>query len=76
MIHVVSQKKLNREFPPSISKKFVYTYLAKDVLRNNNTGEISPGIGGNVYEKLGFRGQLDKNKHLPDIVQERLFSHV
>jgi hypothetical protein len=32
---------------------------------------VIPGIGGSVYELLGFKNSEDKNKYMPTIVKER-----
>ncbi len=33
--------------------------------------KVIPGIGGNVYLRLGWEGQDDKNKYIPEIVKTR-----
>lgn len=74
VMHVDSNKKLEKQFPFSISKLFKYVFLAKDSkLEDNN---VIPGIGGSVYEKLGFTDQYHKNKIIPSIVQEKIFSSL
>ncbi|MGQ7846600.1 hypothetical protein ACUNV4_19110 [Granulosicoccus sp. 3-233] len=37
----------------------------------SDTGEVIPGIGGNVYQRLGFGDQESKNRYTPDFVKER-----
>jgi len=69
-----SQAKLEKEFPLKISKLFGYFALAIDELKDDDSGEVLPGIGGSVYERLGFSGQVEKNTYIPQIVQERIFS--
>ena len=73
VMHKDSQKKLEKEFPEQISNRFDYFSLAIDECRDES-GEVLPGIGGSVYERLGFKGQSDKNKYLPNIVQKRIFA--
>ena len=74
VMHVDSNKKLEKQFPFSISKLFKYVFLAKDSkLEDNN---VILGIGGSVYEKLGFTDQYHKNKIIPSIVQEKIFSSL
>lgn len=34
-------------------------------------GEVLPGIGGMIYNRLGFQGQEDKNKYVPEVVKSR-----
>lgn len=73
VMHKDSTLKLEREFPAQISALFNYFSLAIDENINNN-GEVLPGIGGSVYERLGFGGQTEKNQYIPNIVQERIFA--
>lgn len=69
VIYNRSVKSLENEFPISISKQFEYIYFAEDSEFEN--GEIIPGIGGNLYNRLGFINQQDKNKHLPMLIKQR-----
>lgn len=61
---------LRQEFPEYISNKFQYIYFAEDSIKREN-GELCPGIGGNVYQRLGFKDQDDKNRTTPNLVKER-----
>lgn len=70
VIHKDAPSKLNQEFPLSITNKFRYVYLAKDTERQAN-GDLIPGVGGNVYQRLGFKDQEDKNRFTPDLVKSR-----
>jgi len=70
VIHCDAQAKLNKEFPDSIAEKFEYIYFAVDEKMETN-GNLVPGIGGNVYQRLGFKDQDDKNKFIPKLVKER-----
>jgi len=36
-----------------------------------SNGEIVPGVGGEVYSRLGFAGLSGKNSITPTIVKER-----
>ncbi|MEJ2415492.1 MAG: hypothetical protein P8Y45_00860 [Exilibacterium sp.] len=72
VMHIESEFKLRSEFPERISSRFDFTYIAQDSIRDEASGEVSPGLGGNVYEKLGFIDQSDKNSYFPEIVKERL----
>lgn len=66
--------KLAKEFDDSISSKFKYLYFAEDNERKD--GIVLPGIGGDVYQRLGFKGQDDKNKFTPKLVKERRYHHA
>ena len=76
-IHIVapvmfqgSEDLLKEEFTDGVSSKFNFFTFAIDDQREDN-GNIVPGIGGSVYEKLGFGdGQL-KNNHIPKLVKAR-----
>jgi len=70
VMHEDAQEKLNREFPNIISDKFNYIYFAVDDEKQVD-GDLVPGIGGNVYQRLGFKDQNDKNKFIPKLVKER-----
>jgi hypothetical protein len=65
-----AQQKLAAEFAPEISSKFEYLYFAEDTDRTSE-GMVFPGVGGNVYERLGFEDEEDKNHFTPILVKER-----
>jgi len=73
VMHKDSAVKLEKEFPIQITSLFNYFTLATDEHRDCK-GEVLPGIGGSVYERLGFSGQADKNSYIPKIVHERMFA--
>ena len=58
------------EFEASVYEKFQFIYLAEDDERTDE-GEVIPGIGGMVYDRLGFSGQDDKNRYIPELVKAR-----
>ena len=60
---------LKREFDKSINDKFQFFYFAQDNERTED-GEVVPGIGGMIYNRLGFKAE-DKNYHIPEIVKTR-----
>lgn len=67
VIYKDADKSLIADFPPQISKKFRFVYFAKDSERDAE-GIVSPGIGGDVYRRLG----LSKESQLvPEIVKLR-----
>ncbi|WP_396957053.1 hypothetical protein [Nitrosomonas sp.] len=62
--------RLEKEFTPEITKLFSYlTYAIDD--EKSNDGNITPGIGGDVYQLLGFGDQQTKNRYIPEIVKRR-----
>lgn len=61
---------LSQEFPVDISNRFRFFAFAQDDERTEQ-GEVIPGIGGMVYDRLGFAGQSEKNSHTPTIVKKR-----
>ncbi|NER98106.1 MAG: hypothetical protein F6J86_30470 [Symploca sp. SIO1B1] len=65
-----AEEKLQNEFEKNIYDKFQFLYFAKDDERTSQ-GEVIPGIGGMVYERLGFQGQEGKNSYIPEIVKFR-----
>ena len=58
------------EFPEGWVDRFQYVYFAQDTTRDDD-GTIRPGIGGSVYELLGWSGQADKNRYFPRLVDAR-----
>ncbi|WP_206669297.1 hypothetical protein [Microcystis aeruginosa] len=70
VMYINAEEKLKIEFKPKISNKFEFIYFAKDDQRTSD-GEVIPGIGGSVYERLGFQGQDDKNTYIPELVRSR-----
>jgi hypothetical protein len=71
VMHSESEQKLKNEFDRSVYEKFEFLCFAQDDERKPD-GEIVPGIGGIVYERLGFDGQDGKNRYMPEIVNERM----
>ncbi|OLP15972.1 hypothetical protein BST81_23200 [Leptolyngbya sp. 'hensonii'] len=65
-----AEASLRREFEPAITDKFQFFYLAQDSDRTPE-GEVIPGIGGMIYDRLGFDGQAAKNEYVPKIVKAR-----
>jgi len=65
-----AEEKLEQEFESTIVQRFEYYAYAKDD-QKDDIGNVLPGIGGNVYERLGLGSQDEKNKRIPDIVKRR-----
>lgn len=70
VMYHTAEEKLRNEFEQEIYRKFEFIYFAQDDERTSE-GEVIPGIGGSVYERLGFNGQDDKNRYVPKIVRSR-----
>lgn len=70
VMYVQAEEKLRSSFEKEIYEKFDFFYFAKDDKRTRE-GEVIPGIGGNVYHRLGFDGQDAKNQYIPEIVKDR-----
>ncbi len=62
-----AEQRLASEFPRSMSSKFEYFAFAIDDEKGADDNVV-PGIGGSVYERLGFE---DKTAYVPEIVKER-----
>jgi hypothetical protein len=58
------------ETDPWIAPQFHFFYFARDDKRKKS-GEVIPGIGVMVYKRLGFEGQAEKNKYVPELVKTR-----
>jgi hypothetical protein len=67
VIYKGADSMLRADFPAQVSGKFRFVYFAKDDHRNNQ-GIVFPGIGGNVYERLGLSEQ---KQEVPVIVKTR-----
>lgn len=65
-----SIENLRNEFDAAISDRFKYIYFAADEERQPD-GTVVPGIGGDIYQRLGFKDQNQKNKFVPELVKER-----
>ncbi|MFB8789884.1 MAG: hypothetical protein U7123_13775 [Potamolinea sp.] len=70
VIYYNAEEKLKNEFEQDIYDKFQFFYFAKDDERTPQ-GEVIPGVGGIVYDRLGFQGQEGKNRYIPEIVKSR-----
>lgn len=64
-----AEENLKAEFPEEIYSRFKFLYLAADS-EQDAKGLVIPGIGGDVYQRLGFNDQDEKNTFIPRIVKE------
>lgn len=69
-----AKESLSEEFDKSISSKFEFIYFAIDD-EVTPQGEVIPGIGGNIYNRLGFSNLENKNKYIPELVKHRRDEH-
>lgn len=71
VVHTQSAQNLKDEFEPAIYNKFHFVYFAEDSDRTP-TGEVVPGIGGYIYQRLGLQQEKDAGvRYIPDIVKQR-----
>lgn len=68
VIHINSEEALKSEFPDEISSKFEFIYFAKDA-RTDDSGEVIPGIGGQIYQLLGIGKQPAQTGYMPSLVR-------
>lgn len=74
VVHKNSEISLIKEFPCDISSKFNFVYFAKDSQKDSNSGEVIPGIGGQVYELLGLVKQPALTNYMPKAVEKLAFN--
>ncbi|WP_352339541.1 hypothetical protein [Psychrobacter sp. 16-MNA-CIBAN-0192] len=70
--HKNSEEKLKNEFPKHISDKFKFFCFAIDDKRDVS-GEVIPGIGGQIYDLLGLSKQPVLSSYMPKVVEELVF---
>jgi len=68
VMHVEAKKRLEEQFPRTVSERFDFVTFAIDRVRNADKHTVVPGIGGSVYERLGFD---DVANALPSLVLSR-----
>lgn len=65
-----SQERLTSEFGPDVAGRFEYLWFAQDS-ESKPDGEVVPGIGGSVYERLGIGTSASKNSYTPELIRQR-----
>ena len=65
-----SEERLKKEFPEDIAMKFTFRTFAVDNEKEGNN--IIPGIGGQVYGRLGLGDGQTKNRYTPELVIHRM----
>jgi hypothetical protein len=73
VMHKNSEENLTKEFPSEVSSKFSFIYFAKDE-EKDTTGEVKPGIGGQIYTLLGMDDQPARTAYMPETVKQLAFS--
>ncbi|EJG1590598.1 TPA: hypothetical protein ACVU4Y_003301 [Vibrio parahaemolyticus] len=62
---------LSNDFPSEFSSKFNFTWFAKDAVREDD-GTVKPGIGGQIYYRLGLKDKPINTKFMPEVVLKRM----
>lgn len=70
--HKNSEEKLKKEFSEDISDKFRFLCFAIDEKRDTS-GEVVPGIGGQIYDLLGLSKQPVLTSYMPRVVEDLVF---
>lgn len=70
VMHEKSEEALISEFPDEISQKFVFVYFAKDAKKDKTSGEVIPGIGGQIYKLLDIGVQPVQTGYIPSLVKK------
>jgi hypothetical protein len=70
-----AQLRLEEGFRPEIAALFRYWTFEIDNERLSS-GEVVPGVGGEVYGRLGLGTKQTKNHFMPSLVKERYQSSV
>ncbi len=73
VMHKNSAEKLRAEFPQEIADKFRFICFAIDEIRTDS-GEVQPGIGGIVYQRLGLNKPPVETGYMPDTIKNLLIS--
>lgn len=74
VMFIDAEKTLKNEFPKEFSNKFDFIWFAKDSIRKED-GEVIPGIGGQIYNRLGLQGKPHELNYMPDFVVSRLMTN-
>lgn len=72
VMHVKSEQSLRNEFPRDVSEKFQFVYFATDEDKDDS-GEVKPGIGGQIYNLLGMQDQPARTSFMPKLVKRLAF---
>jgi hypothetical protein len=61
--------RLRNEFDEATASRFEFYWFAEDDEKDGD--DVKPGIGGQVYERLGLGTRHDKNRYTPELIKER-----
>ncbi len=65
-----ADERLEREFPRHLVDRFQYWTFEIDSAKSPD-GNVEPGIGGEVYGRLGLGDKVTKNAVIPELVRRR-----
>ena len=65
-----ADERLERDFSKRLSDRFRYWTFEIDT-RKDAEGNVYPGVGGEVYERLGIGDKVSKNAIVPDLIRRR-----
>ncbi len=69
-----AEQRLAKELPPDLVARFKFLTFAKDTEKTDD-GNVVPGIGGEIYERLGLGDETEKNRIMPRLVRTNLRCH-
>ena len=74
VVLVGAEDRVVADFEPAVSDRFEFFWFAKDSEKDGEN--VIPGIGGQVYERLGIGTKAEKNAYVPSLVRERRVKHT
>jgi len=64
-----AETRVAADFELGISDRFEFYWFAQDDKKDGEN--VLPGIGGQVYERLGIGNKAEKNAYIPSLIRER-----
>lgn len=68
VMYAGAEERLANEFAPEVAKKFEYLTFAVD--DECEGGFVIPGVGGDVYTRLGLQDPKGEQRYLPELVPD------
>jgi pyrimidine operon attenuation protein/uracil phosphoribosyltransferase len=65
-----ADESLRNDFEQAIGSRFEYVTLAIDDEKRDGKWVV-PGVGGDIYTRLGYGGVEQKNRHVPTLIKAR-----